>query len=403
LRHVVEIAPEAAESLRAEMGGVVQLEPTGDGRTVIRVSDGLSQESERRIAEALPPAARAGFAEAAKAYRHERERLLSPAERGAVFVAPRLVAEVQGEFVFADGDELFEAFDWSPLDYPVRLTPQEFNVRESAVEFEIDLDGRRLGYSILSEQDRLVLDAPVDGWDRVNLSIWLDKEIRQPDILPSQLLRWVQDAIAHLVVQRELSVAALWRAKYVLAGKLAEKVAASRASARKKGYQQYLFAPEAKVSVSREHGFRFHADMFSDARKQPRGRYRFQKHYLGEDNIPLLSGKPNGEELQCAVALDRLPQIEFWLRNVSKHKNAFRFGLANGNFYPDFVAKLKNGRIFVVEYKGELLAGVGNEETNEKRAVGELWERSGGGLFLLVEKEIGGMAMREQMLAKLGE
>ena len=31
------------------------------------------------------------------------------------------------------------------------------------------------------------------------------------------------------------------------------------------------------------------------------------------------------------------------------------------------------GRIFVVEYKGELLAGSGIDDTNEKRVVGEKW------------------------------
>jgi hypothetical protein len=53
--------------------------------------------------------------------------------------------------------------------------------------------------------------------------------------------------------------------------------------------------------------------------------------------------------------------------------------LASGFFYPDFVAKLKDGRIFVVEYKGEHLAGSGNDDTNEKRLVGA---RSGRKLVL---------------------
>lgn len=73
---------------------------------------------------------------------------------------------------------------------------------------------------------------------------------------------------------------------------------------------------------------------------------------------------------------------------------------ASGFFYPDFVAKLKDGRIFVVEYKGELLAGSGNDDTNEKRQIGALWEKAsaGEGLFAVIEKEVGGLDMRGQLL-----
>jgi len=353
----------------------VQFEPTADGRTAICIAGPLSEEHENIISRALPAHERSGFAAAARTYRYERERALSPAQRGHAFIAPRLMIVVQGELVFAD--EFFETFDWSPLDYRALLTPQEFDVRETAVEFEIDLDGRAIRYSVLSEQDRLILDAPVEGWDRVNLSVWLDREIRQPDIPTTQMLRWVQDALTHLVVQRGLGIGTLWRVKYVLARKLAEKVSAARDEARKKGYQRYLFDPGAIVSVSAENGFRFHANMFSDVRKQPPGgRYRFRRHYLGENNVPALSGKIDGEEPQCAECIDSLPQVDFWARNVARHRDAFYLPRATEKFYPDFVAKLKDGRIFVVEYKGERDAI--SPETDEKRAVGELWERSGG-------------------------
>ena len=113
----------------------------------------------------------------------------------------------------------------------------------------------------------------------------------------------------------------------------------------------------------------------------------------------MLSGKIDGEEPQCALCIDGLPQVEFWVRNVAKHRNAFSLPRATGKFYPDFVAKLTDGRIFVVEYKGERDAD--SAETEEKRAVGELWERSGGGLFLMVEKEKNGLDIRGQLMAKL--
>lgn len=51
--------------------------------------------------------------------------------------------------------------------------------------------------------------------------------------------------------------------------------------------------------------------------------------------------------------------------------------MANSNFYPDFVALLKDGRVLVVEYKGEHLAT--NIDSENKRLIGQLWEKSSNG------------------------
>jgi len=87
----------------------------------------------------------------------------------------------------------------------------------------------------------------------------------------------------------------------------------------------------------------------------------------------------------------------------AQHANSFRLPLAADSFYPDFVAKLKDGRTFVVEYKGEHLAGVGKDDTNEKRLVGALWEKAsaGKGLFAMIEKDIGGRGPRQQLIDKI--
>ena len=65
--------------------------------------------------------------------------------------------------------------------------------------------------------------------------------------------------------------------------------------------------------------------------------------------------------------------------------------------YPDFVAELNDGRLFVVEYKGAHLAD--SADTDEKRLIGKLWEdrSEGKGLFMVVEKEVDGADMREQI------
>jgi len=143
--------------------------------------------------------------------------------------------------------------------------------------------------------------------------------------------------------------------------------------------------------------------MYFDVRKHRAGAFRFRNHFLDPDDVPAFSGQDGdgGEEFVCAQMLDSLnDKVDFWIRNVARHVNSFRLPLASGFFYPDFVAKLKDGRIFVVEYKGAHLAGSGNDDTNEKRLIGSLWERSsaGKGLFAVIEKEVAGRDVRGQLL-----
>ena len=73
-----------------------------------------------------------------------------------------------------------------------------------------------------------------------------------------------------------------------------------------------------------------------------------------------------------------------------------------GWFSPDFAAQLEDGRLLAVEYKGAHLAS--GPETHEKRTIGELWERTSTGrcLFAMVEKEIDGKDMRQQLMEKIG-
>ena len=64
-------------------------------------------------------------------------------------------------------------------------------------------------------------------------------------------------------------------------------------------------------------------------------------------------------------------------------------------FYPDFVAKLADGRLFVVEYKGEHL--VGAPEAREKDMIGMIWARTTGNVFLMVRKFEHGIDAAGQM------
>ena len=141
--------------------------------------------------------------------------------------------------------------------------------------------------------------------------------------------------------------------------------------------------------------------MYADQRRY-RGHWKPSKHFLGPDTVQAFDGADGGEEMQCAQEIDRLPEATYWIRNVARHPASFWLPTATGKFYPDFVALLNDGRSFVVEYKGAHIAE--GSDTDEKRAVGALWEQrsKGKGLFLMGEKQRDGLGVSDQLRGKVG-
>ena len=76
------------------------------------------------------------------------------------------------------------------------------------------------------------------------------------------------------------------------------------------------------------------------------------------------------------------------MRNVER-EDRFSFWLptADDYFYPDFVCELIDGRVLVVEYKGEPYKT--NDDSREKAQIGHQWLHSSGGhcLFLFALKQ----------------
>ena len=390
--------PEALTDLGETEG--VTVHKNEDGTIGILIAGHVSEELECEIVEKLPEAVRSGFTEAAAQYRTESRKLLSAAERGEFFAVPRLLAHVQGKLEFADSDVFMEYHDWSLLDHSPKLTKAEFAVRETSRTFEIDLDGKRVKYKYAAEDEQLALNANVEGWTPQALVLWLDRQTRQADVSQTELLRWLSDLVGHLVDERGVHIAALMRCKFILARKIRNKIVAIRGEERKSVYEQYLFAPEAKVEVSFDTAFRFRDGIYRNER-QYRGPWKPRRHYL--EQVPAFDGAPDGEEFQCAQALDSLSEARFWLRNVARHPASFWLPTASDKFYPDFVAQLEDGRLLVVEYKG--VRDIKSDDTREKRTIGELWERrsEGAGLFIVVEKSKDGKDMRAQLAEKIAQ
>ena len=124
-----------------------------------------------------------------------------------------------------------------------------------------------------------------------------------------------------------------------------------------------------------------------------RGKWVFKKHYYPQ----IADLKAEGEEFECARALDEHALVRHWVRNVPQQER-FSFWLPTSTdyFYPDFVCELTDGRVFVVEYKGAFLD---NADTAEKQRIGDLWARTSAGkcLFLMAYQERGGVDLAGQI------
>ena len=113
--------------------------------------------------------------------------------------------------------------------------------------------------------------------------------------------------------------------------------------------------------------------------------------------MPAFDGAEDGEEVRCAQVIDSLLNVTYWIRNVARHPDSFWLSTATDKFYPDFVARLADGRLLVIEYKGAHIAE--GSDTAEKRTIGALWQRKsdGRGLFIVVEKDVNGKDVRQQL------
>ena len=157
-------------------------------------------------------------------------------------------------------------------------------------------------------------------------------------------------------------------------------------------------ADDWKLLTSPEWQFRFEPGRYP-ARNAYQGRQRFNKHFFAQ--VHHLKG--DGEEFACAQMLDRHPSVKHWVRNIERQPElSFWLPTATDYFYPDFVAELNDGRLVVVEYKGDVYAT--NDDSRVKKAVGKAWADASGGraLFTFIERELVSMDMVQQFNRAVG-
>jgi type III restriction enzyme len=155
-------------------------------------------------------------------------------------------------------------------------------------------------------------------------------------------------------------------------------------------FQNWLL-PEVALTVSRERGLDFSKRLYEPS-WQYDGSFVFKKHYYGPKPGELRERKADGaltEEFQCAQFLDGLEEVDYWVRNLSRKPSSFRLQTSTDYFYPDFVCRLKDGRILVVEFKGgdKDKGWYASPDSEEKRLIGAIWEKRSGGRCMFIMPE----------------
>jgi type III restriction enzyme len=305
-----------------------------------------------------------------------------PAALGEKLVVPMLSVR-QGEQLELFEDQFREA-PWNLTDFNPLLTEDEFpkSVQDGKLA-EVDITEKgKVEYHFVQELHRQLAFWDIRGpKNPVELAVWLDRSIDHPDITLSQSSLFLRQMIQALIDKRGFTFEELLQERFRLRDTAEDKIRQYRGQAMVQSFNQMLLPDiSTPIEVSPDICFAFPLNQYP-ANRIYQGPTKFEKHYYE------LPGDMNTEEVECAAIIENHPAVKHWVRNIERQPNcSFWFPTSTDKFYPDFVAKLNDGRYLVVEYKGEHIAD--SSDTIEKKMIGELWEARSQNkcLFRLVTK-----------------
>jgi type III restriction enzyme len=373
----IQDAP-ALQDLPVELAGKVHYD--AKNQTIEIPSSLENQQLEAIGATFSTPVFRQQFSDAVH---QARARLSSPAatpaERGEKFAIP-ILAIRQGSYLEQFEETHFLDFHWDLSNMDAFLSEAEFTSDRPAPqqgEVDISAEGKIKTQFITNLHNQIALLNIEQGWQVSDLVVWLDRNILHRDILATETGIFLTRLVNNLIEKRGFSLDTLVREKYRLRDAAVLKIDIHRQSAHHGSFERFLQAT-SPLEVSPNLVFEFDRDNYPcPVNSLYRGMHQFKNHYYADVG----DLKANGEEFECAQVIDALPEVEFWVRNIdSQPKYSFWLQTSTGRFYPDFVCRLKDGRFLVVEYKGGHLY----KDAEEKRLIGELWEKRSKGKCLFV-------------------
>jgi len=306
-----------------------------------------------------------------------------PSERGVPFIVPQLC------FVFDDDSTLLLDAEnclgkdgWNPLDAYRPISTDEFDADEKTHVVTLDIENEKLRIDYVAAAGQLPLAGIPTEMDATDLALNMEQrlflKLGGQYMRAGSLRKYLVTSVQDLLARPDINLPLLIRTRAALEKVLETRLMAARHKAYTQAFQQRLFADEGLRAGPQYPAFTFPTQYA--ASKLYDGRTVYKKHYYRQ------IAAMNSEEAGCARVLDQHDKVTHWLRNLEKQeRHAFWLPTATDKFYPDFVAQLDDGRIFVVEYKGEHLKD--SADTLEKTAVGKAWAKASGNVFLMAVKQ----------------
>lgn len=300
-----------------------------------------------------------------------------PAALGRKFAVPVLCLKVGSELALFE-DQHHNA-PWKLADRSASLSEEEFTPsagmsRVGVVDVSKSGDMTYTAGEVqyLKElRGQMLLHEARGPKTLAQLVAWLDHAIYNPWVTPGDKAQYLTRVVRHLVEDRGLALEDVLASRFTLVDRAADLIERHRREAAKTQYN-LLLMPDAvtPVVVDPRILFSFKGSQYPASAWYTPG-IEFKHHYFPKP------ADMNGDEAKCAAEIDRSPAVEHWVRNLTRHDCAFWLQTSTDKFYPDFVALRKDGRVAAVEFKA--FKDVSNDDSKEKKAIGEVWEARSGG------------------------
>jgi type III restriction enzyme len=315
--------------------------------------------------------------------RKSRDEECSPAAMGTKFAVPSLAIRIDKQLQLFD--DQFREVPWKLSSCDATLSEQDFSLpkgNEKIANIDVDEKGK-IGWSsfIPDLQKQFALLELHGPKNEAELTNWLDQHIPHPDITQTETSLFLGKMITLLIKKRNFSLEELVSNRWRLRDAAEQAISHHRRQVVEREYQRMLLLEcETPLEVDPTFCFTFDNIKYPATRFYD-GAFKPKKHFY------LSPGYMNKEEEECAAFIDGLEEVEYWVRNLDREDYSFWLQTSTDKFYPDFVVQLKDGRILVVEYKGEHLADT--PDTKEKDIIGQIWSTRSKGrcLFEMVGKE----------------
>jgi type III restriction enzyme len=391
-RFQMEVSASAAQKLSQHPDFLIEADPKDATRAIVSVALEISTSMAVALVEVADTKPASEVKRDIDAHNARLYAMRSSSQRGELFGAIPLLCVRQNDELQLLEPEVFRVlagFDLLASDPQPKL--EGFAVAQEGEQFEIYLNDTKINMRT-SNETQLSLNAVPTQATEHDLVRAISRQVRSIHVVPAHIQAWVSRIVAYLIREKGYPLTALVRAEFQLVQSILLRFEALERKSQESGFRQLMIdgLADAKIEVSPEWLFHFKPGEYP-ARSAYVGSFTFSKHYH-----PLPADlKSSGEEFECAKLIDRHPRVRCWIRNIPRTQFSFWLPTATDKFYPDFVAALVDGSFAVIEYKGEDYST--NDDSREKRLVGERWAAVCSERFAMIEFTKNGVDMSSQL------